>query len=147
MQRTCATAWQVRAPRASNKQRIAGEYAILDPQAHGIACVSGSMQCLQPQLPDCEKFTALQAQVDERSWTRAVHHHRPSQLASKLPGRGKMIRVRVRIDEIPDAQTISCSQRNVPVDLAELGVDQRGGAGFLASDHIGPAAARRYCFE
>jgi hypothetical protein len=34
-----------------------------------------------------------------------------------------MIRVRVRIDEIPDAQTVLCCQSNVAVDLAQFRVD------------------------
>ena len=52
-----------------------------------------------------------------------------------------MIRVSMGVDEIADAQPILCGQRDVAVDLAELRVDQRRGAGLLAADQVGPAAA------
>jgi hypothetical protein len=56
-----------------------------------------------PPMSGYEKFTALQAQVDEWSRARDVHYHRHCELASELLCCGEMIRVRVRIDEIPDA--------------------------------------------
>jgi hypothetical protein len=47
-----------------------------------------------------------------------------------------MIRVRVGVDEISDAQTLPCGERDVAVDLAEFRVNQRRGAGLLAADDI-----------
>jgi hypothetical protein len=81
------------------------------------------MKCLQPEPADRQEFAALQAQVDEWSGARAVHYHRHCELAGELLRRGEMIRMRVRIDEISDAQTVLCSQRDIAVDLAKLRVD------------------------
>src|ERR1700722_16978258 len=76
-----------------------------------------------------------------------MHDHWHTQLTSELLTGREMIRVRMRVDEIAYAQPIFCSQRDVSVDLAELRVDQRRGAGLLAADEIGSAAAASYCFE
>jgi hypothetical protein len=57
---------------------------VLDTQAHGIASVAGSMECLQTESSDCQEFAALQAQVDEWSGACAVHYHRDRELASEL---------------------------------------------------------------
>ncbi len=109
-------AGQVGAPRSTDEQGIAGEYTVLDAQAHGIARVTRSMQRLQPQPSDDQELTALQAQVDKWRWAGAMHHHRHTELARELLGCGEMIRVRVRVDEIPDAQTVPCGQRQVTVE-------------------------------
>src|ERR1700691_2173285 len=76
-----------------------------------------------------------------------MHDYRHTQLASQLLTGREMIRVRMGVDEIPYAQSIFCSQRDVAVDLAELRVDQRRGAGLLAPDKIGEAPAASHCFE
>jgi len=85
--------------------------------------MAGSMERLQPQPSDNQEFTALQAQVDEWGWARAMHYHGDTELARELLSCGEMIRMRVRIDEISDAQTIPCGQRGIAVDLAKLRVD------------------------
>jgi len=81
------------------------------------------MERLQPQPSDNQELTALQAQVDEWGWARAMHHYRYAELARELLGCGEMIRMCVRIDEISDAQTVPRGQRGVAVDLAKLRVD------------------------
>jgi hypothetical protein len=105
------------------------------------------MQRLQPQPSDHQKLTPLQAQVDVWGWAGTMHHDRHSELARQLLGCGKMIRVRVRIDEIPDAQTVPRGRREVAIKLPKLGVDQCCGAGFLAADDIGTAPTGGDCFE
>jgi len=52
-----------------------------------------------------------------------MHHHRDAKLACELLSCGEMIRMRVRIDEISDAQAIARGQRGIAVDLAKLRVD------------------------
>src|ERR1700683_2185593 len=76
-----------------------------------------------------------------------MHDHGHTQLASKLLTCREMIRVRMGVDEVAYAQPIFCNQRDVAVDLAELRVDQRRGAGLLAADDIGPAPPGSHCFE
>ena len=105
------------------------------------------MERLQPQPSDNQEFTALQAQVDEWGWTRAMHYHRDAKLARELLSCGEMIRMRMRIDEISDAQSALCSQSNVAVDLAKLRIDQHCGASLLATYEVRPAAADGHCFK
>ena len=76
-----------------------------------------------------------------------MHYHRDCELAGELLGRREMIRMRVRVDEISDAQAVLCSQRNVAVDLAKLRIDQHCGASLLATDEVGAAAADGHCFK
>jgi hypothetical protein len=76
-----------------------------------------------------------------------MHDHWYAELARKLLSRREMIRVSMGIDKIPDAQTIFCGQRQVTIDLTELRVDQRGGAGLLAAYDVGAASASDHCFE
>ena len=63
VKRSRVTTWQVGAPGSSDKQRVAGEHAVFDAQAHGIACMAGRMDGLQSQPPDHEQFTTLQTQI------------------------------------------------------------------------------------
>src|ERR1700734_546636 len=74
-----------------------------------------------------------------RRRTRAVHDDRRVELIRELPRRGEMISMRMRVDEITKAQTMTRRQCDVAVDLAELGINQRCGAGFLAADQVGAA--------
>ena len=76
-----------------------------------------------------------------------MHHHRHVELARELLGGREMIRVRMGVDEIVDAQTILGGERHVAVDLAEFRVDQRRGASVLAADQVGAAAAGGDSFE
>src|SRR3989454_9013493 len=94
MERSRITTWQIGAPRSTDEQRIAGEHAVLHAQAHGIARMARSVQRVQPQPSDNQEITALQVQVDEWGWARAMHHHRHAELARELLGCGEMIRVR-----------------------------------------------------
>ncbi len=141
IERSCIAARQIGPPRAANEQRIAGKHAVLDGNAHGIACMAGRVQRLQTQPADDQQFPALQAQIDEGRRARAMHHHRHPELASELLGCGEMIRVRVRIDEIADAQAVTRGERDVAVDLAELRINQCRGASLLAANHVRPASA------
>src|SRR6202011_112280 len=52
VERPCIATGQVGAPRSTDEERIAGKYAILDTQAHGIARVAGRVERLYPQLSD-----------------------------------------------------------------------------------------------
>jgi hypothetical protein len=67
--------------------------------------------------------------------------------ASELAGGGEVIRVRVRIDRMTDTQTVARSKRQVPIDLAQLWIDQRCGATLSATDEIRPATTRSDLFE
>ena len=109
--------------------------------------VARRVQCLQSESADDQQFAALQAQVDERCRAGAMHDHWHIRLSSQLLTGGEMIRVRMGVDEIAYAQTISCGQCQVAVDLAELRIDERRSASLLAADDIGAAPAASHCFE
>jgi hypothetical protein len=52
MESSGVAAGQIGAARSANEQRIAGEHAVLDPQAHGIACVARSVHRLHAQISE-----------------------------------------------------------------------------------------------
>src|ERR1700735_4314720 len=78
--------------------------------------------------------------MDERRWARAMHDDRGGKLMRELPRRGKMIGMCMRVDEITEAQAMAGCQRVVAVNLAELRIDQRRRAGFLAAYQVGAAS-------
>jgi hypothetical protein len=139
VQRRGIAARQVGAAGRPDQQCIPRENAIFDAQAHGIVGMPGGMQRLQAQAPNHQQITTLEAQVDERRRTRAVHDDRRVKLIRELPRRGEMIGMRVGIDEITEAQAMTRRQCVVAVNLAELGINQGRGAGFLATDQVGAA--------
>jgi hypothetical protein len=47
----------------------------------------------------------------------------------------------VRVDDVVDAQAIARGEGEVSIDLAELGIDERGGARTLAADEVGLTTA------
>ena len=75
-----------------------------------------------------------------------AREHIDASLREQAIGR-EMIGMRVRVDEVADAQAVACRQREVAVDLAHLGVDQRRGAARFAADEIGLATAGGDLFE
>ena len=76
-----------------------------------------------------------------------MHDHRDAQLSRELPGRGEVIGMGVRVDQVVDAQPVARGEREVVVDLAELRIDQRRHAGVRAADEVRLAAAGGYLFE
>src|SRR4249919_1755450 len=49
--------------------------------------------------------------------------------------------MRMRIDQVMDAQALASRQRQVAVDQTDLGIDQRRGAAICATNEVRPAAA------
>src|ERR1700748_1197719 len=50
-----------------------------------------------------------------------------------------MIGMRVRVDKIAESQAMATGERFIAVNLAQFGVDQRGGAGVFAAHQVGSA--------
>jgi hypothetical protein len=119
-----------------SRQRVTREYPIVHDQTHRIARVARRIQHLQSQLPDRQHFAVVQTQIHERGRTRAVHHDRDTELSGELVCGGEVIGVGVGIDEIPDAQTVPRRQCEVGVNVADLGIDQRGNRRFIATHQI-----------
>jgi hypothetical protein len=65
-----------------------------------------------------------------------MHHHRHTQLLCQRSRCREVIGVRVGVDQVVDAQPVARGERQVLVDAAQLGVDQRCSAGLLAADQI-----------
>jgi hypothetical protein len=97
------------------------------------------MHRVDPQLPEDNRFPVTQTHVDERSGARLMHHDGHIEAAGEFARSGEVVRVRVRIDHRMDAQTVARSKRQVPIDLAQLWIDQHGGATLGATDEIRPA--------
>ncbi len=86
------------------------------------------------QLAHHQQLAALQPQIDERRRAEAMHHDRHIELSGQLLRAREMIRMGVGIDQVFDPQPIAGCQREITIDLTQLGIDQRRGAGFFATD-------------
>jgi hypothetical protein len=58
-----------------------------------------------------------------------------------------MIGVRVRVDDVVDAQPVARSKREIPIDLADLRIDERGRARVRAANEVRLATAGSNLFE
>ena len=76
---------------------------------------------MQPQLPEHHHLAVVDPHVHERRRTRAVHHDGHAELSRELAGRREMVGVRVRVDEVANAQAVARGEREVVVDLADSG--------------------------
>ena len=72
----------------------------------------------------------------------AVHDDGHAEPQPELGVRREVVGVRVRVDEIMDAQPVAGRAREVTVDLPQLGIDQHCRAGVGAADEIRLAPAR-----
>ena len=98
---------QVGAAGGADQQRIAGEYPIFHLQADRIARVTRCVQHAQAQLADSQHLTIVQRQAHERRRAGPVHGDRQPQLLGQLLRGREMIRVRVGVDQVADAQTFT----------------------------------------
>ena len=71
---------QIGAAGAAEQQRVAREQAVFDLQAHRVARVTRRVHHLQAQLAEHHHVAVIQAHVDERRRTVAMHHHRYAEL-------------------------------------------------------------------
>ena len=126
---------------------VAGEQPVLDGEAHRVARVPGCMHHPDAQRSQRDRLSVAQAHVDEWRRARVVHHDRRIETPRELAIGGEMIRVRMRIDEVADAQSMLRGERQVTIDLARFRIYQRSRAGLTTTDQIGPAPTRRDLFE
>ena len=95
----------------------------------------------EPQLSDGEHLAVVEREIDERRRAEPMHRDRHVEAMRELLRRREVIGVRMRIDQVMDAQALASRQREVAVDQADLGIDQRRGAAICAADEVRPAAA------
>jgi len=147
VERVRIAARQVGAPGAADQQGVAGEDAVLGDEAHRVAGVPRRVQHAQAQLADDEHLAVIDLHIDPRGRGGAVHHRRRLEAARQLARGREMIGVGVRVDDEAHAQTLARGEGQVAIDLADLGIDQRGGAGVAAAHQVGLAAAGRDLLE
>ena len=131
---------QIGAAGAADQQRVAGEDAILADQAHRVGGVAGRVQHLQAQLAEDDRLAVVDAHRDPGRRAGAVHHGHRAELLGEPARRREVVGVGVGVDDEADAQAVARRQREVAIDLAHLGIDQRAGAGVGAADEVRLAA-------
>ena len=132
---------QIGAAGAAEQQRIAGEQVIFHLQTHRVARVARRVHHLQTQAADMNHVAVIEAHVDERRGTFAMHHHGHAELLRQLPCPGKVVGVRVRIDQVTDAQPVARGEAKIAVNLARLRIDHYGRACLAAAEQIGLTTA------
>ena len=90
----------------------------------------------QSQIADKDHFPVVDAHLDERRAALPMHDHWDFEPPREFLRRREVIRVRVRIDQEADPHPVLVSEREIAVDLRDLGIDQRGGAGRVAPDEV-----------
>ena len=133
---------QIGASRPADQERVAREEAIAREKAHRIARVARRVDRLHPDAADHEHVAVLQAQVRKGRRAVAEHHDGHAELPGDLVRRREMIGVRVRVDHVAKRQAAAREAAVVVIDLADLGIDQRGDARIGTADEIRLAAAR-----
>jgi hypothetical protein len=102
---------------------------------------------LESQPSKRNRFAVTEAHVDKRRRAGVVHHHRHIETAGELTISGEMIRVRMCIDQIADAQAVLTGEREAAIDLAHFRIYQRGRARLSATYQIRPTPTGRDLFE
>ena len=80
-------------------------------QAHGIVGVPGGIHRLQAQIARPPTNRRLRGADRQKGPGCAMHDHRRVELTRELSRRGEMIRVRMRVDEIAEAQAMLAPPR------------------------------------
>ncbi len=138
---------QIGTPRSADQQRVAGENTVVGQQAHGIARVARCVPRLQPHAADPKDFAVRQAKVGVRRGTETVHDDRGIQHFAQFAAGRKMIRVRMRVDQVADADARPRGQSDVMIDLLQGRIDQDRRMCFGTSQKVGLAAPRGNLLE
>ena len=94
-----------------------------------------------PQATRDERLPVVDPYIDVGRDARAVHDAGYAEPSRELARRREVIRVRVRVDDVVDADTGFADEGECAIDLRKLGIDHHPGTGFAARDHIRAAAA------
>ena len=101
----------------------------------------------QAQLADDNRLAVIDADVDKRGGTVAVHDHRDSESFAQLMAGGEVVGMGMGVQQILKAQAFPRGDGEIAVDLIAQGIDDDGLQGFLAADEIGFAATAADLFK
>ncbi len=116
-------------------------------QAGRVVGAPGRVQHAEAELADQQGVAVFHPQIDEGGRAVPVHHDGQIQLPPELAGGAKVVRVGVGVDQVARAQPLLGEQRQIPVDLVELGIDDDGGPGLLAPHDVRETAAAAHLLE
>jgi hypothetical protein len=105
------------------------------------------VQYLQTMLADQQHLTVVQPQIHEWCRARAMHSNGYVEFPGKLLGSGKMVGVRMRINQVVDAQTVTRGQRDVAINQADFWIDERCCTTFGATNQVGLTSPGSETFE
>jgi len=96
---------------------------------------------LQPQISHHQQIPVVELEIGIGRGTFAMGHDRRAQQPAELLRRGEMVGMGVGVDDIADAQSVLQRERAIPVDLADLRVDERARERLRTAQQIGLASA------
>ena len=111
---------QVGAARGADQQRVAREQPVADVNARRVARVTRRVDDLQAQVADREHVAVVDAQRRVRRRGERVHDDGHVEPRRELVRGREVIGMRVRVDEITNAQPVAGSAREIAVDLPQL---------------------------
>ncbi len=138
---------QIGAPGGAAEQRVAGEDAVGEHERDRVVGVTRRVDGAQPQTARDQRLPVVDPHVDVGRDARAVHDARYAEAVRELARCREVIRVRVRVDDVVDADTVSGEEGERAIDLRQLGIDHHPGAGVAARDQVRAAAAAADLFE
>ena len=141
---------QIGPPGGAAEQRVARQHAVGEHERDRVLGVARRGDGAHPQAARDERLAVVDPHVDVGRDARAVHDARDAEPSRELARRREVIRVRVRVDDVVDADAGLADERERAIDLRQLGIDHHAGAGLAARDHVRAAAAgcgspRRSC--
>ena len=103
------------------------------------------MHHLHAQATDEKHIAVVQAHVHEWRRTLAMHHDGYPKLPRELACGRKVVGVRVRINQVMNAQTVARRNAEVAIDLTDLRINHDCRARVAAAEQIGLATAVAIC--
>jgi hypothetical protein len=128
-----AAVLEVRAARAADQQRVAGEERVADAQADGVVGVSGTREDLDLAAPEGDTIAGAQPPRRDVGLRLGRHEHVGAGPRSQLAGAGQVVGMRVRLDHEAQAQPALFEIGEVFGDPIDARIDE----GRFARVHIG----------
>ena len=141
MERPGIATRQVGASGRQAQQRVAGQHAVREGETDRVVGVPWRVQHAKPELPGDQRLAVVDPHADVGRAAGAVHDGGHAEALRQLARGGEVVGVGVRVDQVVEAEPGPGRERQVAVDLAQLGVDEHGAARLGAPDQVRHAAA------
>ncbi len=138
--RPCAAVLEIRAARAADEQRVAGEHAILHQEAVAVVGVAGRIEHVESEALDADRVALGNAHGHDIDAGLLAHHRDAVGMIAQRAEGSDVIGVDVGVDGLDELQVEFAHELEIAVDLLEHRIDDQRLAALAAGEKVAVGA-------